>query len=259
MEDILDAKINLSYKDYTVTEKDYFMGCPTMLNNEKAAIAVAKKLYKELKDKKKKKFHDNDFGPKNDGDKVGHANSLYCNGVIPQKGYTEPDDIKWVYAEELCDPGEIPQFVDDGAGSGDCVQGNIGDCWLISAMSVLVTRDELLVGGRSGLEPDPDMIVDKEIASIFSKGVYAPIFHRYRKRGMYVIRLFKNFEWIYVIIDERLPVYKDNVKDPVFGACKDPHEMWVALIEKAYAKLHGCYGNLISGYIDEGIQELTGF
>jgi hypothetical protein len=35
--------------------------------------------------------------------------------------------------------------------------------------------------------------------------------------------------------------------------------MWVALIEKAYAKMHGCYGNLISGYIDEGIQELTGF
>ena len=33
----------------------------------------------------------------------------------------------------------------------------------------------------------------------------------------------------------------------------------LALIEKAYAKLHGCYGNLISGYIDEGIQELTGF
>ena len=34
--------------------------------------------------------------------------------------------------------------------------------------------------------------------------------------------------------------------------------MWVPLIEKAYAKLHGCYENLISGYVDEGIQELTG-
>lgn len=31
------------------------------------------------------------------------------------------------------------------------------------------------------------------------------------------------------------------------------------MIEKAYAKLHGCYENLVSGYIDEGIQELTGF
>jgi hypothetical protein len=30
------------------------------------------------------------------------------------------------------------------------------------------------------------------------------------------------------------------------------------MIEKAYAKLHGNYGNLISGYIDEGVQELTG-
>lgn len=39
LEDELDAKINLSYKDYVVTEKDYFQGCPTMLNNEKAALA----------------------------------------------------------------------------------------------------------------------------------------------------------------------------------------------------------------------------
>jgi hypothetical protein len=31
------------------------------------------------------------------------------------------------------------------------------------------------------------------------------------------------------------------------------------MIEKAYAKVHGCYGNLISGYIDEGVQELTAF
>jgi hypothetical protein len=29
--------------------------------------------------------------------------------------------------------------------------------------------------------------------------------------------------------------------------------MWVALVEKAYAKMHGCYGNLISGYIDEAV------
>lgn len=119
-------------------------------------------------------------------------------------------------------------------------------------------RDELLVGGRRGMEYDSEMIVDKDIATILSNGIYPPIFHRYRSRGLYVIRIFKNFMWIYIIIDERIPVHKKN-KKPVFGSCKEVHEMWVALIEKAYAKMHGCYGNLISGYIDEGIQELTGF
>lgn len=34
----LEAKINQSYKDYKVTEADYFEGCPTMFNNEKAAL-----------------------------------------------------------------------------------------------------------------------------------------------------------------------------------------------------------------------------
>ena len=35
--------------------------------------------------------------------------------------------------------------------------------------------------------------------------------------------------------------------------------MWVPLIEKAYAKLHGCYESLISGFIDDALSDLTGF
>jgi len=119
-------------------------------------------------------------------------------------------------------------------------------------MSVLATRDELLIGGRKGMEYDPDMIVDKDIASILSKGVYPPIFHKFRSIGLYVIRLFKNFTWIYVIVDERFPVDKKTNK-MVFGRCRSKHELWVPMIEKAYAKMHGCYENLISGYVDEGI------
>jgi hypothetical protein len=39
LEEILDLKLNLSYLDYKVTKYDYFMGCPTMLTSEKAALA----------------------------------------------------------------------------------------------------------------------------------------------------------------------------------------------------------------------------
>jgi len=41
IEAIIDKKHNISYLDYRITDKDYFMGCHTMLNNEKAALAKA--------------------------------------------------------------------------------------------------------------------------------------------------------------------------------------------------------------------------
>jgi calpain len=70
--------------------------------------------------------------------------------------------------------------------------------------------------------------------------VYPPIFHLYRKKALYVMKFFKDFKWRYVIIDERLPCYRGNGL-PAFGKNKELHELWVPLIEKAYAKLHGCY------------------
>ena len=42
IESILEAKINQSYRDYKVTDADYFEGCPTMLKTEKAALQVAR-------------------------------------------------------------------------------------------------------------------------------------------------------------------------------------------------------------------------
>jgi calpain len=79
----------------------------------------------------------------------------------------------------------------------------------------------------------------------------------YRKNGLYVFRFFKDFEWRYVIVDDRLPCSTLNGL-PVFGSCMNSHELWVPLIEKAYAKLHGCYETLISGFIDDALTDLTG-
>lgn len=47
-------------------------------------------------------------------------------------------------------------------------------------------------------------------------------------------------QWRYVHIDDRIPC--DRKGRPIYAHGKDVNETWVMLLEKAYAKLHGCYG-----------------
>jgi len=56
----------------------------------------------------KYQYKDPDFGPRNSKDEEGNKNSLYKNGVLPQKGYPLPEDIVWKNCAELCAPGTKP-------------------------------------------------------------------------------------------------------------------------------------------------------
>lgn len=254
--------MNVSHKEYKLTKQDYFNNCKTMLMSEKAALAKCSQIWQFYKEKRllgsTAKYIDKDWGPQRKSDLDRCKFALYKNGEAPGKGYADPRDVEFVYVDELINtPGVIPQFIDDGASSNDCKQGHIGDCWLISAMSSLANRDELLIGGVRGLEYTDDMVVDGEIADALCKGVYPPIFHKFRQIGLRVIRLFIEFNWIYIIVDERIPI-DSKTRKPIFGRCRNVHEMWVSLIEKAMAKAFGCYENLISGYVNEGVNILTG-
>lgn len=80
----------------------------------------------------------------------------------------------------------------------------------------------------------------------------------FKEYGMYVLRFFKDSYIIYVIIDDKLPVKRKD-KRLIFGRSKDPNELWVPLIEKAYAKLHGSYKSLIGGFVHNGLADLTGY
>ena len=56
-------------------------------------------------------------------------------------------------------------------------------------------------------------------------------------------------------MDTRIPCYK---KKPVYGHSGEISEMWVSLIEKAFAKTRGCYERLNGGNTSEAMVDLTG-
>jgi len=106
LEDILEAKLNQSYKDYKLSKSDYFQNCKTMLTSEKAALSKCHQIFEFYMEKKAlgstTKYLDKDFGPMRKSDLDRCKFTLYKNGEPPKKGYADPREVEFAWAEELC-------------------------------------------------------------------------------------------------------------------------------------------------------------
>nr|XP_053654567.1 calpain-9-like isoform X2 [Cherax quadricarinatus]XP_053654568.1 calpain-9-like isoform X2 [Cherax quadricarinatus]XP_053654569.1 calpain-9-like isoform X2 [Cherax quadricarinatus]XP_053654570.1 calpain-9-like isoform X2 [Cherax quadricarinatus]XP_053654571.1 calpain-9-like isoform X2 [Cherax quadricarinatus]XP_053654573.1 calpain-9-like isoform X2 [Cherax quadricarinatus] len=154
---------------------------------------------------------------------VATSKSLYLN----KKPHLTP--IVWMRPHEVC---ARPKFIADGATRFDVEQGELGDTWLVQAVSTLTLTPKFL----DRVVP-PDQAFDHTYCGIF----------RFR---------FWHFgEWVEVIIDDRLPTFKGRL---VYLHSTDPSEFWAALLEKAYAKLYGSYESLQQGFTTRALQDLTG-
>ena len=258
--EFLEKAKGITYKgyNYKIKEDDYFerkgVKIMTILNSEDAAIKKCEELCDELPDKKK--WFDPDFGSQPNNNRK-NKESLYGDGDVPP-GNPRDTNVEWY---PLSDISDSAQFFSDGVESNDVIQGCLGDCWFISALSVIATKDYLLRGEFSD-DILSDKKIDEEESIMLSTGIYPPIFHSFRKKGIFCFRFFKDFKWRYVLVDNRLPcnkIYNDNqIPTLLYGQCRARNEFWVPLIEKAYAKLHGSYRALVSGFIDDGLVDLTG-
>lgn len=114
----------------------------------------------------------------------------------------------------------------------DILQGGVGDCWFLSALSVLAERNVQFIKA---------CIVDEELRD---------------DRGI-KFRLFFNGYWREVTIDNQLPCKHASSSELVFSK-HESRRLWVPFIEKAYAKLHGSYEAISGGYIHEALLDLTG-
>mmetsp|Transcript_33587 Transcript_33587/g.38165 ORF Transcript_33587/g.38165 Transcript_33587/m.38165 type:complete len:826 (+) Transcript_33587:44-2521(+) len=117
----------------------------------------------------------------------------------------------------------------DSIEPSDIKQGALGDCWLMSALASLAERPALV----------QRLFLTKE----------------YNEIGVYRLKLCKNGEWVTVTVDDYFPCYPKE--GPIFSRAHG-NELWVLLLEKAYAKLHGNYLMLRGGYASEGLMDLTG-
>ena len=111
----------------------------------------------------------------------------------------------------------------------DIKQGELLDCWLMCTLASLAERPSL-------------------VKRLFKSEEVSPC-------GLYRIRFCKNGEWQVVTVDDYFPCAPFG--KPKFNR-SNGNELWVMLVEKAYAKLHGDYFRLEYGSEREGMIDLTG-
>ncbi|XP_066959581.1 calpain-A-like isoform X1 [Macrobrachium rosenbergii] len=163
------------------------------------------------------------------------ANRLFEDPEFPPNDYSINFDgvtrrsYVWKRPHELVKDAHL--FV-EGASRFDIQQGELGDCWLLAAISNLTLNPRLF-----------HVVVPRDQSL---NNYYAGIFH---------FRFWQYGKWQDVIIDDMLPTYYDQL---VFMHSKTKNEFWCALLEKAYAKLYGCYEALRGGNINESMVDLTG-
>uniref|UniRef100_A0A672I3P9 Si:dkey-19b23.13 n=1 Tax=Salarias fasciatus TaxID=181472 RepID=A0A672I3P9_SALFA len=147
-----------------------------------------------------------------------------------------PPGLTWRRPREIC---KDPRLFVDGISTRDLHQGSLGNCWMVAAISCLASEPSLwkkVIPDHMDQEWNPKR-----------PDLYAGIFH---------FRFWRLGRWVDVVVDDRLPVSADGAL--LFCRSATPREFWSALLEKAYAKLNGCYEALEGGNTTEALIDFTG-
>jgi hypothetical protein len=155
--------------------------------------------------------------------------SIWGFGEDPSYSKADLQRLAW------CRPGDIfkgrPYGVIVGdVDPNDIKQGMLGDCYLLAALASIAEFPE-------------------RMKRIFSDTNKSSI-------GAYSVHLCLTGVWEEVLLDDQFPCQPYS-KTPAFTSTKTD-EIWVMLVEKAWAKVHGGFLNINGGLIREALHDLTG-
>uniref|UniRef100_A0A3P8NTZ1 Calpain catalytic domain-containing protein n=1 Tax=Astatotilapia calliptera TaxID=8154 RepID=A0A3P8NTZ1_ASTCA len=168
-------------------------------------------------------FVDNEFPP----------NGLSL-GDLPDMSPSQESEVKWLRPADLLrkqGKKDQPAFSKDGMSRFDFGQGNVGNCWFVSAISALTFQTNLM---------EQVVPMDQSFED------YAGIFH---------FRFWWFGKWVDVVIDDNLPTKNKRL---LFVSSKCGNEFWAPLLEKAYAKLCGSYANMRGWSSSDAFKDFTG-
>lgn len=110
----------------------------------------------------------------------------------------------------------------------DIKQGYLGDCYFLAGLAALAER--------------PDRIFN-----LF-------LLREKNELSYYSVKLLYRGKWQIIDLDDSIPFVFST---PAFGRSIEG-ELWVILLEKAWAKLYGSYKQIEAGFPEEPLHDLTG-
>ena len=155
--------------------------------------------------------------------------------VVPQNIETEEiegwEKIVFSKASDIFESNNFQVFIDK-IEPGDILQGELGNCYFLSAIATIA-------------EEQPDLIKSRFL------------FPNRSHEGCYGIFLRVNGIWKLVLIDDLFPCKRSYGKSDFAFTRSNGSELWVVLLEKAWSKLCGSYANIIGGNCSEVFNTFT--
>lgn len=156
--------------------------------------------------------------PPNEKSILGFKNTPSYEGRI--------ENLSWRRSNEYFSENAV---VSDSMSPSDIYQGQLGDCYFLAAISALAEHP-------------------KRIQRLF-------LTKKNHGNGLFAVAMCINGVWEEVLVDDYAPC--DDSKKLAFNSSKS-NELWVVLLEKAWAKVHGGYFNIEAGLTREALRDLTG-